>query len=78
MLPAWLISEWMEYERLEPFGSWRDNWHAAIVATILANAFRSRNTSPVRLSEFMFKDPVTAREEEDLQTLAHFRAMKKH
>ena len=68
----------MEYERLEPFGAWRDNWHAAMTATILANAYRARNTAPVKISEFMFKDPETARDEEDLQILAHLRAMKKH
>lgn len=66
----------MEYERLEPFGPWRDNWHSATVATILANAFRARNTAPVKLSEFMFKDPLTAQEAEDEQTLAQLRAMK--
>jgi hypothetical protein len=67
----------MEYERLEPFGAQRDNYHAAMIATILANAYRDRKRPPVRLSEFMFVDPETAREADDMQTLESLRRLRK-
>jgi hypothetical protein len=69
--------EFEELERLEPWGPWRDNWHAAMIAHILANVNRGKNKPPVRMHEFMYKDPETAREQEDQEMLARLRVLKK-
>ena len=68
----------MEYERLEPFGAQRDNYHAAMIATILANAHRDRKHPPAKLAEFMYVDQETARESADMQMLSSLRLLKKH
>ena len=66
----------MEYAELEPFGPHRDNFHAAMVATILANAFRGQNKAPVKMSEFFYKDQRSAQDEADAQMLAALREAK--
>jgi hypothetical protein len=67
----------MEYERLEPFGAQRDNFHAAMIATILANAHRDRKRPPVKMADFMYVDEETSRETADMQTLSSLRLLKK-
>ncbi len=64
--------DWQEFETLEPFGSWRDNWHAAMVATILANAFRSSSSRPSKISDFMYIDPESAQAIRDNAAVAFF------
>ena len=76
-MPARLFHEWMEYERLEPFGSWRDNYHAALVSMILVNAHRDPKRSPVGMAEFFYRDPETAQHERDQEMLNELRARKK-
>ena len=68
----------MEYERLEPFGAPRDNYHAAIIATILANAYRDPKRPTVKMTEFFYVDPESAREASDMQFLSRLRVLKKH
>jgi hypothetical protein len=62
--------EWMEYDNLEPFGAWRDNWHASMIASILANANRKPGTAPIKMSEFMYVDAETTKEKRDAEMLA--------
>jgi hypothetical protein len=69
-MPASELLEWIEYERIEPFGAWRDNWHTALVATILANAHRKPNSPPVRMSDFFFIDPESRQENQDAEMIA--------
>jgi hypothetical protein len=73
-----MFAEWMEYERLEPFGAPRDNYHAALIATILANAYRDRKRAPIKMAEFFYQDPDSAREAADMQMLSRLRLLKKH
>lgn len=50
------FSEWLAYERVEPFlGPRRDDLRAAIVACTVANAFRDaeQRPEPFRPEEFM-------------------------
>ncbi len=56
------FSEWIEYYQLEPFGQWRDNWHAAQIAALLFNANRGKTQQPLKAQDFMF-----ATEEEQAQ-----------
>ena len=55
----------MEYSRLEPFGAIRDNWHAALIASILANAYRDPKRPPPKFKDFFYVDEDTAQEDKD-------------
>lgn len=67
----------MEYQKLEPWGAWRDNWHAAMISTILASAHRDPKRPPPRMHEFFYVDAETARDRQDMETLAMLESMKK-
>lgn len=69
-MPAAEVLEWMEYEQIEPFGAWRDNWHTATIAHILANAHRAPHSAPIPFSSFMYRDPREIREEKDQEMIA--------
>lgn len=76
-MPGRVLAEWMEYERIEPFGSWRDNYHSAIIASLMANAFSSERSRRISPDEFFYRDPESAQEYRDNQMLNRFRALKK-
>ena len=59
----------MAYWQIEPWGAWRDNWHAAQIAALLYNTFRSKKTEPMPLREFMYRDEE-ARRDDDKRALA--------
>lgn len=73
-MPAAELLEWMEYERLEPFGQWRDNWHSAMIAHILANAHRDPKRPAIPFSDFMYRDPETVQRDKDQAALSFFRS----
>lgn len=75
-MPGRLLAEWMEYEELEPWGAWRDNFHAALIASLLANKDRPSSTPPVAVSTFFYADPQTERERKDQRMLTAFRTLK--
>ena len=66
------LREWYEFYNLEPFGDTRDNWHTAMLATILVNANRKPSSPAAKLQEFMYTDSQTAREREEKRVLAWF------
>jgi len=58
VLPYRELMEWMDEYRRDPWGTWRDNMHAASVCTVVANVFsRSRTFT---CEDFMYVDPETA------------------
>lgn len=65
-MPSRHYREWLAYFNLEPFGAWRDNWHAALIAAVIANVNRGKGTAPISVSEFMYQDQEAAeRKRED-------------
>jgi len=42
--------------REEPWGSWRDNAHAALISSTLANIFRRKGSNQIDWKDFMMKD----------------------
>jgi hypothetical protein len=48
-----------EYQR-EPWGTWRDNAHAAMIASVMANAFRGEKSRTYSPDYFMLLDPEVA------------------
>lgn len=61
---SWRLSEWMAYYRLEPFGSKRDEIHAALIASVIANVNRDKDKKPFpyTIEDFL----INFDEEEDL------------
>jgi hypothetical protein len=49
------LTEWMAYERLEPFGEWRADLRAALVAMVMANAWRGKDQKAFTIEDFMLK-----------------------
>ena len=45
------LSDWIDYYKLEPWGAWRDNYHAALIASMHAK-------EGTRLSEFFYEPPA--------------------
>lgn len=72
-----MLAEWIEYDRLEPFGAWRDNWHMAVLTSIVANANRDpkKRPTPFSPSEFFYRDAETQQRDADLETVAWFEAL---
>ena len=49
------LFEWYKYWQMEPWGSYRDNIHAGLIASTLANAFMSKGKR-VNYQDFMLVD----------------------
>lgn len=49
------FTDWLAYYQLEPWGAWRDNWHAAQIAKLVYDANRGKHPT-VKLSAFMYED----------------------
>jgi Protein of unknown function (DUF4035) len=75
-MPASLFKEWQEYEKLEPFGAWRDNFHAAMMCALIANANRDPKRPPVKIGDFFYVDPETEKESNDERMLESLRSRK--
>lgn len=45
----------MAYERLEPFGEWRADLRAALIAMVVANAWRGKDQPAFSIDDFMLK-----------------------
>jgi Protein of unknown function (DUF4035) len=69
-MPSRHFAEWQAYYRMEPFGAWRDNYHAALIASTIANVNRGANTQPIQPSIFMYEDPADIRDRRDREMLA--------
>ena len=55
------FSDWIAFYALHPFGSERDNLHTAMLASLFANAHRSKEQQPFGVEDFMLR---TAEERE--------------
>jgi len=47
---------------MQPFGTFRDNWHFAQLTAVLANINRGAKTRPFKVADFMYKTPPTKAE----------------
>lgn len=56
------MAEWMAYARVEPFGQRRDNWHMAVLASVLINLQIGKDAEPVKPDAFMWKITPTKAE----------------
>lgn len=47
------LTLWRAFDRLEPIGDWRHDLGFGVVASVVANANRSRDTEPFKPIDFM-------------------------
>tara|TARA_R100000541_G_scaffold243_1_gene903 strand:- start:2515 stop:2775 length:261 start_codon:yes stop_codon:yes gene_type:complete len=68
------LESWMIYYSEQPFGSWRDNYHSAMLCSILwnVNAGKGKGKSP---DDFMFKTQTQKRQSTTQQTLGALQAL---
>lgn len=70
----------MEYYAVEPFGAYRDNLHAAIIASTLANIHRGKNKPASRMTDFLLEthSQRKARQTHHVLTTLQVLAIPKH
>jgi hypothetical protein len=56
------LDEMREFYQLEPWGSWRDNVHAGIIASVLCNIHRSKDSDPFTYEDFLMMSQEEAQE----------------
>jgi hypothetical protein len=74
-MPARVFNHWRHYYMIEPFGAWRDDYHAATQSAIIANVNRAKGSEPYRAEDFMFMDAESRAEheaEKSAQQMAQF------
>lgn len=60
-MPSWEFTYWLAYNRIDPFGSFREDWRTGQIAFLLSNIHRGKN-KPVRpLTDFLWQDVRQAR-----------------
>ena len=59
-LPNSEIQEWSAYYGIEPFGATRDNWHAGMITSMLANVNRGEKDAPFSIEDFMWQTVAEA------------------
>lgn len=66
------LSEWMEFYRLEPFGTEAEMLGHAITSSVVANANRGRGDREYKPADFM---PKFERQEQSVDEMVQFAAM---
>ena len=74
-MPGSLLAEAMTYYSLEPFGVERDNIHAGLICSTIANVNRGKNQPAFSADDFMLKTANQKRAEDTKNVLAFFQAM---
>lgn len=54
------LTYWMAFDSISPFGAERDNYHAGVVASTVANCHSKKSFSP---ADFMLKDEAQKKQE---------------
>jgi hypothetical protein len=49
------ITEWMAYEMVEPFGPWREDVRAGVIASTIANVNRGKSSKPFKPTDFVLE-----------------------
>lgn len=76
-MPSSELTEWAAYYRLEPFGAERDNWHAALLCALFANAHRKKGAKAVAADAFMYRDRESQRQKNTTGFMAGLRSLGK-
>ena len=65
------LSEWIAFYELEPFGPRRDNYHAGMISSVLANIHRAKGAKAISPSDFMLEDPGMRAKQRTQTTITH-------
>lgn len=49
------FAEWLALESVEPWGSVREDWQAALIAATIANVYRKPGSPPIEVREFLLR-----------------------
>jgi len=69
------FSDWVEFWRREPWGPIRDNMHAGVIASTIANRMRGRNAKATTMQDFMLVTPEQDAEQKQSKILGLFQAL---
>lgn len=67
-LSSWEFTWLKAYSIIEPFGAKRDNFHAAMLASLYTNAHKKPNSPPAKISDFFYMDAQTLRDKQQQET----------
>lgn len=71
------LADWAAYWGVEPWGAERDNMHAAVIASLIFNANRGKDTEPRKMDDFMFREVAVVNAKETTKFVAALRALAK-
>ncbi len=71
------LMEWQRFWKSEPWGSYRDNIHAGLLASLIVNALRGKGKKPVSYQDFMLVDRDEHRKRETQKTLSWLKSVAK-
>jgi hypothetical protein len=72
-MPSYLLSEWVAYYQVEPFGEERADVRSAIVAATVANSNRGKDQKVMEIQDFMPK--FEAKEPQSVEEMIAFAAL---
>jgi len=52
-MSSYEFSEWIAYAQIEPFGEYRDDLRSALIASVMANAWRGSKSKPYKIKDFL-------------------------
>ena len=62
---------------MQPFGPWRDNLHAAMITSAIANSNRGRDSPAINPDEFFYRDAIAMDEWKKQKALQMFESVAK-
>lgn len=76
-MPARELDDWAEYYAAEPWGAYRDNLHAGIIASVLVNGRPGRKQKTLGPGDFVLRSASDKRRGDTAKALARLRAIGK-
>lgn len=67
-LSSWEFTWLKAYAIIEPFGAKRDNFHAAMLASLYTNAHKKESSPAANISDFFYIDPQSLREKKQQES----------
>lgn len=72
-MPARELDDWIRYYQVEPWGAYRDNLHAGIIASVMVN--RGRRGKKLSPADFVLKSRDDKRSEDTRRSLNYLRTI---
>lgn len=69
------FSYWLAYSELNPFGQSRDNIHAGMIASMIANVNRKKGSPAISAADFLLVDAQTQKDQKQKDFIAFLGAV---